>query len=111
MTYLIFTVDSISAINTASRAGTRFAVTPAGTTLAVRTIASHVARVTTDATDDTGSVVLLLRAVVLAMTDLATVLASLVLVVSKGTVECSEFSELVTLEFVLTFGNRRSLDS
>ncbi len=68
-------------------------------------------RVTTDATDDAGSVVLLLRAVVLAVTDLATVLASLVFVVSKGTVECGEFSELVTLEFVLTFRNRRSLDS
>ena len=68
-------------------------------------------RVTTDATDDAGSVVLLLRAVVLAMTDLATVLASLVLVVSEGTVEGGEFSELVTLEFVLTFGNRRGLDS
>jgi hypothetical protein len=69
-----------------------------------------VTRVTTDATDDTGSVILLLRAVVLAVANLATVLASLVLVVSEGTVEGGEFSELVTLEFVLTFGNRCSLD-
>jgi aconitase B len=69
-----------------------------------------VTRVTTDATDDTGSVVLLLRAVVLAVADLATVLASLVLVVSEGTVEGGELSELVTLEFVLTFRNGCSLN-
>lgn len=68
------------------------------------------AGVTTDATDDTGGVVLLLRAVVLAVTDLATVLASLVLVVSEGTVEGGEFSELVALEFVLAFRNGRSLN-
>lgn len=67
--------------------------------------------VATDATDNARSVVLFLRAVVLAVTDLATVLASLVLVVSEGTVECGEFSELVSLEFVLAFRNGRSLDS
>lgn len=67
--------------------------------------------VATDATDDACSEVLLLRAVVLAMTDLATVLASLVLVVSEGTVERGEFTELVSLEFVLAFRNRRSLES
>jgi hypothetical protein len=64
--------------------------------------------VATDATDNARSVVLFLRAVVLAVTDLATVLASLVLVVSEGTVECGEFSELVSLEFVLAFRNGRS---
>jgi hypothetical protein len=69
------------------------------------------ASVATDATDNTSSVVLFLRAVVLAVADLATVLASLVLVVSEGTVERSEFSELVSLEFVLAFRNGRSLGS
>lgn len=67
------------------------------------------ASVSTDTADDAGSEVLFLRAIVLAMTNLATVLASLVLVVSQGTVERGELSKLVTLEFVLTFRNRCSL--
>lgn len=110
MTYLVFTVNGISATDTTSRTGSSIIVAPAGTTLSVGTIASHVTRVTADATDDAGSVVLLLRTVVLAMTDLTTVLASLVLVVSERTVECGEFSELVSLEFVLAFRNRCSLN-
>lgn len=65
--------------------------------------------VATDATDDAGSVVLSLRAVVLSVTNLTTVLTSLVLVVSKGTVEGGKFSKLVTLEFVLALGDRSSL--
>jgi hypothetical protein len=67
------------------------------------------ARVSTDTADNTGSEVLFLGAVVLAMSNLATVLAGLVLVVSQGTVERSELSKLVALEFVLTFRNRCSL--
>jgi hypothetical protein len=65
--------------------------------------------VSTDTANDAGSEVLFLRAVVLAMTNLATVLASLVLIVSQGTVERGELSKLVALEFVLTFRNRCSL--
>ena len=38
-----------------------------------------------------------------------TVLASLVFIVTECTVEGGEFSELVTLELILTFGNRSSL--
>jgi hypothetical protein len=66
------------------------------------------ARISTDTADNTGSEVLFLGAVVLAMSNLATVLAGLVLVVSQGTVERSELSKLVALEFVLTFRNRCS---
>ncbi|KAK1715567.1 uncharacterized protein BDZ83DRAFT_54194 [Colletotrichum acutatum] len=43
------------------------------------------------------------------MTDLATVLASLVLVVTEGTVEGSKLAKLVALELVLSFGNGRGL--
>jgi hypothetical protein len=42
------------------------------------------------------------------MSDLATVLAGLVLVVTEGTVKRSELAKLVPLELVLAFGNRRS---
>lgn len=65
---------------------------------------------TTDTTNDAGCEVLLLRAVVLSVTNLTTILAGLVLVVSKGTVEGGELTELVALQFVLTFGNGGSLD-
>jgi hypothetical protein len=68
-----------------------------------------VACVTTDTADDASSVVLSLRAVVLAVANLATVLASLVLVISEGTVECGEFSQLVALELILAFRDRSSL--
>ena len=60
-------------------------------------------------TDDVGSEILLLRAVVLAMTNLSTVLACLVLIVTKSTVESSKFTELIALELILSFGNRGSL--
>lgn len=65
--------------------------------------------VTADTTDDVGGIVLGVRAVILAVTDFTTVLASLVLVVSEGTVECGEFTQLVALELVLTFRNGGSL--
>ena len=65
--------------------------------------------VTADAADDVGCVVLFLRAVILAMADLATVLAGLVLIVTQRSVERSEFTELVALELVLTFGDGGSL--
>jgi hypothetical protein len=65
---------------------------------------------TADTTDDAGGEVLLLRAVILSVTDLAAVLASLVLVVTKCTVEGGELTELVALEFVLAFRNGGSLN-
>jgi hypothetical protein len=42
------------------------------------------------------------------MTNLTTVLAGLVLVVAKGTVEGGKLTELVALEFVLAFRDRSS---
>ena len=78
------------------------------------------ASVATHTTDDVGGKVALLGAVVLAVTDLTTyrtvrnhpkrkktgwrvltVLASLVLIVTKSTVEGSQLTKLVALEFVL----------
>ena len=84
-------------------------IAPRLTDLAIRTIAGHMSSLTTDTTDDAGREVLLLWAIVFPVTDFTTVLAGLVLVVSKGTVECGKLSELVALQFVLTFGNRGSL--
>ena len=72
-TYLHLTIHSItstSATRTLS-VGTG-AVTPVTSSLAVGTITSHMASVATDTTDDVGSEVALLRAVILAMSDLAT---------------------------------------
>lgn len=65
--------------------------------------------VTADTADDVGGEVALLWAVVLSVADLSTVLAGLVLVVTKGTVESGELTELVALELVLTFWDRSSL--
>lgn len=67
------------------------------------------ASVATDSADDAGGVVLLLGAVVLAMSDLTTVLASLVLVVTERAVQSSKLTELVTLELILAFGDGSSL--
>lgn len=105
-TYLHFTVNSIAAAGPAAKAAV---IAPAGTLLAVGTVASHVARVTAHTTDDAGSKVLALGTVVLAVTNLATVLASLVLVVSEGTVEGGQLTKLVPLELVLALGNGGSL--
>jgi uncharacterized membrane protein YuzA (DUF378 family) len=64
-----------------------------------------VACVTTDTADDVCGKVALFGAVVLAVSDLATVLACLVLVVTESTVESGELTELVALELVLAFGD------
>lgn len=61
--------------------------------------------ITTSAANDVGSKILLLRTVVLAVTDLATILASLVLIVTQRTVQRGELSKLVTLELVLALGD------
>ena len=107
-TYLHLTIHSIAAANSASR---RTAiVAPVGALLAIGTVASHVTSVATNAADDAGGVVLLLRAVVLAMTNLSAVLASLVFVVSKCTVERGKFTKLIALELVLAFRDRCSLN-
>ena len=66
-------------------------------------------RIATHTTDNVGSKVLLLWTVILSVTDLTTVLASLILVVTEGTVEGSKFTKLITLELVLAFWDRCSL--
>jgi hypothetical protein len=63
-----------------------------------------VTRTATQATDDIGAVHSLLRTLPSTVALLSTVLAKLVLVVSEGTVERSEFSELVPLVVVLSLG-------
>jgi hypothetical protein len=65
--------------------------------------------ISTDATDDVGCEVALFRAVVLSVTNLTTVLASLILIVSKSTIKCCKLTKLVTLELVLAFWDRGSL--
>lgn len=65
--------------------------------------------VTADSTNDVCSEISLLRTVVFAVTNLTTVLASLVFIITKSTVECSELTKLVALKLVLTFWNGRSL--
>lgn len=115
-TYLVLAIHSIAtaadsgeASASCARATHGAVVAPASAPLPVRAITSHMAGVTTDTADDVGREVLLLRTVVLAMTDLAAVLACLVLVVTQGTVQGSKLTQLVTLELVLAFRNRCSL--
>jgi hypothetical protein len=87
-----------------------------------------VTSIATNTTDDVGGEVALLGAVVLAVTDLTTyytvrnhekdkmgrgvltVLASLVLIVTKSTVEGSQLTELVALKFILTLRDGRGLE-
>jgi hypothetical protein len=59
----------------------------------------------TDTTNNIRCKVALLGAVVLAMSNLTAVLTGLVLIITKGTIQGSELSKLVSLEFILTFGN------
>jgi hypothetical protein len=94
-THLVLSVNSISSTNaTSCRAGwtTRTVVPPVCTTLSIGTISCHVTSIATDTTNDISGEVTLLGTVVFAMTNLTTVLASLVLVVSEGTVESGEFT-------------------
>jgi len=110
---LHLTVDSIASTNgtrTARTSGTTgtgeaTVVAPVTASLAIGTIAGHVASVATNATDNVGGEVALLGTVVLAMSDLTTVLASLVLVITESTVESRQLTKLVALELILTFGD------
>ena len=67
------------------------------------------ARRTTDAANNVGRIILLLRTVIFAVASVPTVLANLVLVVTQCTVKGSKFSKLVALVVVLTFRSRCSL--
>jgi hypothetical protein len=57
----------------------------------------------TDTTDDVSSKVALLRALILPVTDVATILTHLVLIISKSSVESGEFTELIAFVVVLAF--------
>lgn len=65
--------------------------------------------IATNSADDVCGEVALLRAVVLPVADLATVLASLVLVITECTVKGRKLTQLITLKLVLAFRNRSSL--
>lgn len=111
--YLVLSVHSISVTQSS---GTRPSggcagpiVAPVLAALTIRTIASHMTGVTTHATDDVGGEITLLGTVVLAMTNLSTVLTTAVFIISQRSVEGGELSKLVALEFVLAFGDRSSL--
>lgn len=62
-----------------------------------------------DAADDVSSEVLLLWTVVFAMADASAILADLVLIIAKGTVEGSKFTELIAFVIILSFRGRSSL--
>jgi hypothetical protein len=100
VTYLHFTINSIATVKLSSRSTV---VTPASTSLSVGTITGHVSCVAANTTDDAGGVVLTLGTVVLAVANLATVLAGLVLIISESTVEGGQFSQLIALQLILAF--------
>lgn len=64
-----------------------------------------------DTADDVSSKVALLRALILPVTDVAAILTDLVLIISKSSVESSEFAKLIAFMIVLTFRRRSSLIS
>lgn len=107
MTYLVLGVVFSTAADPSR--GPWAIIAPACTSLSVGTVAGHMAGIATHSADDASSKVLLLRAVVLAVSYLSTVLASLVLIVTQSSVQSGELTELVTLQFVLALGNGSSL--
>jgi hypothetical protein len=64
---------------------------------------------TTDTTDDVSCEVALLWTVIFSVTKTATILTDLVLVITKGTVQCRKLAQLVTLVVVLALGSGGSL--
>jgi hypothetical protein len=64
---------------------------------------------TANATDDVSSEITLFGAVIFSVSNATTVLANLIFVVSKCSVQSSEFAELIALVIVLTFGSGSSL--
>jgi hypothetical protein len=101
--------STVDATLTAVAIAKAVVVAPRLADLAIGTVASHMSSLATDTADDAGREVLLLWAIVLAMSDFTAVLAGLVLIVSEGTVEGGKLAELVALEFVLAFRNGGSL--
>jgi hypothetical protein len=99
---LVLIVDSVARV-------ARWQVAPVGAASTFGTVARKVTSISADTADNTGGEVFGVRAVVLAVADLAAVLAGLVFVVTESTVERGELAQLVPLELVLAFGNRSSL--
>jgi hypothetical protein len=107
-TYLVLAIDRIPTTNATSRTG-RAIVAPVCSLLSVGAIPSHMAGISTGTADDVRREVGLLWTVVLAVTDLTTVLTSLVLIITKRTVERGKLSKLISLELILAFGDRGGL--
>lgn len=107
-TYLVVSISFSSAADPASRPSTRSTrsiVAPVLASLSVGTVASHVTCITANTTNDAGGEILLLRTVVFAMTDLTTVLACLIFVITECAVQSGQLAQLVAFQLVLTFGN------
>ena len=68
------------------------------------------ASVATGAANNIGSKVALLGTVIFAVTDTTAVLANLIFVVAKRTVQRSKFAKLIALVIVLTFRGGSSLE-
>jgi hypothetical protein len=101
---LVLAVDAILNGTTSAHA-TLTDLAVASTTHTVWTVAGHVAGVATDTADDVGGEVASVGAVVFAVSNFATVLAGLVLVVAEGAVQGGQFAKLITLELILAFGD------
>jgi hypothetical protein len=63
------------------------------------------ARATASSANDVGGEVFVFRAVILAMTEVATVLTELIFVIAKGAVKRCEFTKLVSLVIVFSLGS------
>lgn len=87
----------------------RWTTLPASTGSTIRTVARHVTCIPTSAADNAGGEVAGLGAVVLTVTNLAAVLASLVFVIAEGAVEGCKLAKLVALELILSFGDGSGL--
>lgn len=71
-THLHLTVDSITSANRPRAMARKAGIMPISASLAVRTVASHMSGVATDTANNVRSEVALLRAIVLAMSNLTT---------------------------------------
>lgn len=66
--------------------------------------------VATNTANNVGREVALLRTVVLAVANFSTILAGLVFVVAQSTVERGKLAELIALQLILSFWDRRGLN-
>lgn len=71
-----------------------------------RAVSRHMSRTSANTTDDVSCKVFLFWAIIFPMTNSPTVLADLVFIVTKCTIQCSKFTKLVTFVVVLPFWGR-----